>query len=107
MTRKVYMYSASSASGTWAQPSSSSFWPLPVSRCTLVPRVRLRARGGAPQYAGWSLIILIAFAIFWHFTTGEWRHYVPTTDKLREMLLYYVSGIFRNEKRPVSKTEKV
>ena len=32
--------------------------------------------------AAWSLIGLWVFAIFWHVTTGEWRHYIPTTDKV-------------------------
>jgi thiosulfate reductase cytochrome b subunit len=48
---------------------------------------------------------LIAFAIFWHFTTGEWRQYVPTLDKLDTMLRFYVGGIFRGEPHPVKKTE--
>ena len=32
--------------------------------------------------AAWTLVGLWVFAIFWHFTTGEWRHYIPTTDKI-------------------------
>ena len=28
--------------------------------------------------AAMAFLVLIAFAIFWHFTTGEWRQYVPT-----------------------------
>jgi len=28
--------------------------------------------------AAWSLVTLWVFAIFWHFTTGEWRQYIPT-----------------------------
>lgn len=59
------------------------------------------------MYAGFTLIILIAFAGFWHFTTGEWRHYVPTTDKLREQIMYYLVGIFNNEPHPVEKTVEV
>jgi thiosulfate reductase cytochrome b subunit len=55
------------------------------------------------NYAAFTLIILIAFAIFWHFTTGEWRQYVPTTNKLSEQIKYYVSGIFKNEAHPVEK----
>ena len=51
------------------------------------------------------LIGLIVFAIFWHITTGEWKQYIPTTRKLKEQLLYYVSGIFKGEKHPTTKTE--
>ena len=32
--------------------------------------------------AAWSLIGLWVFAIFWHFTTGEWKQYIPTTEKV-------------------------
>jgi thiosulfate reductase cytochrome b subunit len=59
------------------------------------------------MYAGWVLIVLIAFAIFWHFTTGEWRQYIPKTDRLRDQVWYYLVGIFRNEPHPVEKTVEV
>lgn len=50
--------------------------------------------------AAWSLVALWVFAIFWHLTTGEWRHYIPTTDKVRAVMQYYSSGIFRHEPHP-------
>ena len=50
--------------------------------------------------AAWSLIGLWIFAIFWHVTTGEWRHYIPTTDKILVVAQYYSSGIFRGEPHP-------
>ena len=37
----------------------------------------------------WSLVGLWVFAVFWHLTTGEWRHYIPTTGKLLAMARYY------------------
>jgi len=43
----------------------------------------------------WSLIRLWVFAIFWHFVTGEWRQYVPTTRRLMAVVQYYTLGIFR------------
>lgn len=53
----------------------------------------------------WALIVLWAFAIFWHVTTGQWRHYVPTTDKLVEVARYYSIGIFQpGVKHPYKKT---
>ncbi|RMF49478.1 MAG: cytochrome B [Anaerolineae bacterium] len=55
--------------------------------------------------ASWALIILIAFAIFWHFVTGEWRQYVPKGEKVSVMIRYYTSGIFKNEPHPYKKTE--
>lgn len=50
------------------------------------------------------LLVLIAFAIFWHFTTGEWRQYVPTVGNIRAQLEYYVFGIFRNAPHPTKKS---
>ena len=39
--------------------------------------------------AAWSLVGLWVFAIFWHFTTGEWKQYIPTLDKVDAMIKYY------------------
>lgn len=44
--------------------------------------------------AAWALIVLWAFAIFWHFTTGEWKQYIPTTEKVVAVMHYYAFGIF-------------
>ncbi len=54
--------------------------------------------------AAWALIILIVFAIFWHFTTGEWKQYIPTTKNLQAQVEYYLFGIFRNAPHPTKKT---
>ena len=50
--------------------------------------------------AAWSLVGLWIAAIFWHVTTGEWRHYIPTTDKVHAIMRYYSSGIFKHEPHP-------
>jgi len=50
--------------------------------------------------AAWSLVTLWVFAIFWHFTTGEWRQYLPTTEKVVAMMRYYLVGIFRHAPHP-------
>ena len=50
--------------------------------------------------AAWTLVGLWVFALFWHFVTGEWRHYIPTTDKIIAVANYYSSGIFKNEPHP-------
>jgi thiosulfate reductase cytochrome b subunit len=54
--------------------------------------------------AAWTLLVLIAFAIFWHLTTGEWRQYVPTLENLREQAEYYAVGIFRSAEHPTRKS---
>ena len=54
--------------------------------------------------AAWSLISLWVFAIFWHFTTGEWRQYVPTMKKVDAMFKYYLTGIFTDAPHPFRQT---
>ncbi len=50
--------------------------------------------------AAWVLITLWIFAIFWHFTTGEWKQYKPTMEKAAAVLRYYLTGIFTNAPHP-------
>lgn len=54
--------------------------------------------------AATAFLALIAFAIFWHFTTGQWRQYIPTRKMLRAQAEYYLIGIFRNAPHPTHKT---
>jgi thiosulfate reductase cytochrome b subunit len=56
------------------------------------------------RFAAWLLLILIAFAAFWHLTTNEWRQYIPTTRMLRAQAEYYVVGLFRGAPHPTRKT---
>lgn len=49
-------------------------------------------------------LVLISFAIFWHFSTGEWKQYVPTLSMLKAQAEYYVVGIFREAPHPTKKT---
>jgi thiosulfate reductase cytochrome b subunit len=50
--------------------------------------------------AAWTLVGLWIFAIFWHVTTGEWKHYIPTTHNVVAIARYYSSGIFKHEPHP-------
>jgi thiosulfate reductase cytochrome b subunit len=54
--------------------------------------------------SAWALITLWVFAIFWHFTTGEWKQYVPTMDKVEAMMRYYLTGIFSHAPHPFRQT---
>lgn len=54
--------------------------------------------------AAWSLIILWVFAVFWHFTTGEWKQYIPTLEKVDAMFKYYLTGIFTHAEHPFRQT---
>lgn len=50
--------------------------------------------------AALALVLLWVFAIFWHFTTGEWRQYVPTLEKIVLVARHYAWGVFRGEPHP-------
>jgi len=55
----------------------------------------------------WAAIILIViwlFATFWLFTTGQWRHYLPTTENFIKVARFYAFGIFKGEAHPYRKT---
>ncbi len=54
--------------------------------------------------AAWALLVLIVFAIFWHFVTGEWKQYIPTTKFIKAQISYYITGIFKGAPHPTHKT---
>lgn len=54
--------------------------------------------------AAYMFIILIVFAIFWHFTTGEWKQYLPTYKNLTNQMRYYLFGMFKDAPHPTKKT---
>ena len=56
--------------------------------------------GNLHTTAAWTLITLWLFAIFWHFTTGEWKQYIPTTKNMIAVARYYSVGIFTGEPHP-------
>ena len=63
--------------------------------------------GSAVNVHTWAAIILLVlwvFAFFWLFTTGQWRHYVPTTENLVTVGRFYAYGIFKGEQHPYRKT---
>jgi thiosulfate reductase cytochrome b subunit len=55
------------------------------------------------NFVGLSWLIAFAFFVFWVFTTGEWKQYIPTTKKMFAVVRYYSYGIFRGETHPVPK----
>lgn len=55
-------------------------------------------------WAAWALIYLWLFSIFWHLTTGEWRQYIPSTEKVILMAAYYTVGIFNGSQHPFRAT---
>lgn len=55
-------------------------------------------------WAAWALLTIWAFTIFWQFTTGEWRQYLPTLKNVLAMVRYYLIGIFKDAPHPFRKT---
>jgi len=55
--------------------------------------------------AAWTLIGLWLFAIFWHFTTGEWKQYIPTSKNVVAVMKYYSVGIFTGAPHPFRATQ--
>ncbi|MBF0419561.1 MAG: cytochrome b/b6 domain-containing protein [Magnetococcales bacterium] len=40
------------------------------------------------------LVLLWTFTLFWLLITGEWHQYVPTSEKMMDVIHYYSKGIF-------------
>jgi thiosulfate reductase cytochrome b subunit len=58
------------------------------------------------NFVGLSWLAAFAFFVFWIFTTGEWKQYIPTTRKMLSVIRYYSYGIFRGESHPVPKRKE-
>ena len=58
------------------------------------------------SYAAIALIVLWVFTTFWHFTTGQWRQYLPKLSSLPAVIRFYAWGIFAGAPHPYSKTLK-
>jgi thiosulfate reductase cytochrome b subunit len=103
--RQEYVYQAFERFWHWTQAALIVF--LGVTGFEIHGSFQFFGYAQAVRYhnlAAIAFLVLIAFAIFWHFTTGEWRQYVPTLTNLRAQADYYVFGIFRNAHHPTRKT---
>jgi len=103
--RQEYVYQAFNRFWHWAQAVLILF--LAVTGFEIHGSFRFFGYAQAVKYhnaAAISFLVLIMFAIFWHFTTGEWRQYLPTLTNLRAQADYYLFGIFRNAPHPTKKT---
>ncbi len=104
--KRVYIYKGFERFWHWSQASLIIF--LAITGFEVHGTFEIFGFEKAAQFhriASWMLIGLIIFAIFWHFTTGEWKQYIPTTKKLKEQVMYYLTGIFKGEKHPTEKNE--
>jgi thiosulfate reductase cytochrome b subunit len=58
------------------------------------------------NFVGLTWLIAFAFFVFWLFTTGEWKQYIPTTKKMLSVVHYYSWGIFKGLPHPVPKRKE-
>ncbi len=103
--RKVYVYKAFGRFWHWTQAALIFF--LAFTGFEIHGSYSFFGFEDAVKYhnfAAYSLIVLIVFAIFWHFTTGEWKQYIPTLRNIKAQLNYYIFGIFNNAPHPTKKT---
>ena len=105
MKQKVYIYKAFERFWHWMQAIIISF--LAATGFEIHGSISFFGYENAVTYhniAAYAFIILIAFTIFWHFSTGEWKQYLPTVKNIKAQLDYYLFGIFRNAPHPTRKT---
>ncbi len=101
---KVYIYKIFERFWHWTQALLILF--LAITGFEIHGYYELFGYKFAVQYhdnAAWAFLVLIVFAIFWHFTTGEWKNYIPTTKMVKEQVSYYITGIFKGAEHPTNK----
>ena len=104
--KKVYIYNKYNRFWHWAQALLIIF--LAITGLEVHATFQLFGYEDAVIFhnnAAWSLIVLIIFTMFWDFSIGEWRQYIPTFSFMKEQINYYIFGIFKNAPHPVHKTK--
>lgn len=105
--QKVYIYKQFERFWHWTQAILVLF--LAMTGFEVHDSIHLFGYENAVVYhrmAAWMLLGLIAFSIFWHITTGEWRQYIPSFSKLSAQIHYYTFGMFKGEPHPTHKTAR-
>ena len=101
MSERIYIFKGFERFWHWAQAGLILF--MLVTGFEVHGSYKLFGFQNAVNYhtfAAWTLVGLWCFAIFWHFTTGEWKQYIPTFDKITDMMKYYAIGIFTQAPHP-------
>lgn len=105
MSEKIYVFKVFERFWHWSQASLIIF--MLITGFEVHGSYHLFGFGQAVNLhtiAAWTLIGLWVFAIFWHFTTGEWKQYIPTMDKVMAMIKFYSVGIFVHAPHPFRAT---
>jgi thiosulfate reductase cytochrome b subunit len=101
---KVYLYTRYERSWHWVQMALIVFLLFTGFEIqSLYNILGFRRAVYLHNLFGLSWLIAFAFFIFWAFTTGEWKQYIPTTRKMFQVVRYYSLGIFLGEPHPVPK----
>lgn len=104
-TKKVYIYRSFERFWHWMQAILIIF--LAFTGFEIHGSISFFGYEEAVAYhniAAYLFITLVVFAIFWHFSTGEWKQYVPTMKNITAQGQYYLWGIFKNAPHPTKKT---
>lgn len=104
-TKKIYLYSKFERFWHWIQAVLITI--LIITGFEIHGTYRLLGFERAVEwhnFVGLTWLVLFVFSVFWLFTTGEWRQYIPTTRKLIDVIHYYVIGIFQGKPHPVQKS---
>jgi thiosulfate reductase cytochrome b subunit len=105
MKKQVYIYKAFERFWHWMQAILIFF--LAATGFEIHGSIKFFGYKNAVEYhntAAYMFIILIVFAIFWHFSTGEWKQYLPTLKNIKAQINFYLVGIFKNAPHPTKKT---
>ena len=105
MTQRVYLFKVFERLWHWSQAALIIFMLL--SGFEIHGTYTVFGFEKAVDYhviAAWTLVGVWVFAIFWHITTGEWRQYIPTFERIVAISNYYASGIFKGEPHPFKPT---
>jgi len=105
MKKQVSIYKAFERFWHWMQAILILF--LAVTGFEIHGSIKFFGYQNAVEYhniAAYSFIVLIIFAIFWHFTTGEWKQYLPTLKNIKAQFNFYLFGIFKNAPHPTKRT---
>ena len=104
MSKKLYLYARFERFWHWAQALfifTLAFTGFEIHGCYSI--LGFQNATIVHEFVAYSLLILIAFAIFWHFTTGEWKQYIPKFEYLVPQIQYYLGGIFKGAPHPMHK----
>ena len=108
MAERIYIFKRFERFWHWSQAALIMF--LMLTGFEIHGTYKIFGYEDATSYhtiAAWSLVTLWVFAVFWHFTTGEWKQYIPTMQKVDAMFKYYLTGIFTHAPHPFKQTARI